>query len=94
MIIIGETVDNYLGYHYYVTAVTDKSRHKEPYVAVDDKTDSRVARIKLRDKSIHFYSHTPSEVINDINILKTWIDKNYIKSVKAWNRNNPKYALK
>jgi len=31
----GETVDTYLGYHYYINAIMLKSSHKKPYVAVD-----------------------------------------------------------
>ena len=88
----GETVDNYLGYHYYVPAISDRSQHKLPYVAIDFE-EIRVAWISIEDKSIHFYQHTPSGVKQDIGILQTWVDKNHTKAVKVWNRLNPKYSV-
>jgi hypothetical protein len=38
----GETLDKYLGFHYYVNAISNKSKHKLAYVAVG-YNDKRVA---------------------------------------------------
>jgi hypothetical protein len=91
--IIGETIDKYLGYHYYINSVMLKSQHKNPYVAIEDNNDIRVAMIYIRTKEIDFYSSTPDAVKRDIKIFETWIGKNYKKCVKVWNRLNPKYPI-
>jgi hypothetical protein len=86
-----ETLDRYLGYHYYVNAITSKSKHKLPYVAVDLLSgDQRCAWIDIREKTVHFYSNS---TVSDITTLNTWMDKNHPKAVKVWNRLNPSYPV-
>lgn len=90
---LGETVDKYKGYHYYVCDVTT-AQHKLPYVAVA-KDNKRAARIDLRTKSVEFYQKTPKEVILDKKALETWINKerNFNDAKKAWNKLNPDYRM-
>ena len=92
MEVIGITVDTYKGYHYYVCAVTDRSTHKKPYIAVD-KNDHRVAWIDIKEGKVNFYSSTPSEVQNDLSTLEIWFSKNENLSIKLWNQVNPKYGI-
>jgi hypothetical protein len=90
----GETVDRYKGYHYYINAVSTKSKHKLPYVAVDDMTSTRIARILIETQEIEYYPKTPDTVKRDEANFKKWIKRNYSECAKVWNELNPKYPVK
>lgn len=91
----GETVDKYLGYHYYINAVMLKSKHKEPYVAVDSLSDNtRVALIYIETQVVEYYSNTPNTVKRDEYKFKKWIERNHKQCVEVWNRLNPGYPTK
>ena len=90
--ITSDTLDDYKGLHYFMCAITDKSKHKEPYLVVDHD-NKRIARIMLRDRSINFYGVEPSPVIG--RIIQEWISKenNYTGAVRRWNKLNPRYSM-
>jgi len=91
----GETVDKYLGYHYYINAVMLKSKHKSPYVAVDaEASNTRVARISIETHDVEYYSGTSDEVKRDEDIFKRWIRRNHSDCAKVWGRLNPLYPVK
>jgi hypothetical protein len=90
-----DTIDRYLGYHYYVPVVMLKGKHKKPYVAVDQEgSNVRVAWIKIETHEVEYYSHTPRAVKKDEAKFKDWIKKNHQSCVKMWNQLNPQYPLK
>ena len=90
----GETVDRYLGYHYYINAVMLKSKHKSSYVAVDRESGTRVARISIETHDIDYYLDTPDGIKRDEDKFKRWIKRNGSNCVKVWNRLNPRYPVK
>lgn len=90
----GETVDKYLGYHYYINSVMLKSKHKRPYVAVSDSSDTRVVLIYIETQEIDYYSNASGEVKRDEDKFKRWIRRNYDACVKVWDRLNPQYPVR